>query len=301
MRFRTSLGALGVGLVLPMSARAATVVNFHNAGQGYSHYGGYNVLMYGQGAASDPGNNVWNGFGQYSGPGSTAFYGPGNPDSNHGSVPAGNPGQPYAAFKTGSASGAALFQPTNSAAPGTGNATSAGTISPITLSASYGFDNGANGGLGIAQGQPSWILSHAAVSNGANPNETFTLHNVPAGAYQLYLYGANFDNNRGTAFAVSSGVAHLGINATLNSNNGAPAQTFIEGANYVFFIGVTPDLNGDITITASPNPLDGVGNSNLPGETDVNGFQLVSVPEPAFLGLAGLIGMSFAARRHRRA
>src|SRR5208282_2506317 len=93
-----------VGIVVAPGAQAQ-VINFHDASQGYSHYGGYNVLYYGQGAASDPGNNVWNGFGQYGGPGSTDFYGSGNPDSGHGSVPNGNPGQPYAWHSGTSASG----------------------------------------------------------------------------------------------------------------------------------------------------------------------------------------------------
>jgi len=57
------------------SGAFAQVINFHAASQGYAFYGGYNVLYYGQGAASDPGNNVWNGFGQYGGPGSTDFMG----------------------------------------------------------------------------------------------------------------------------------------------------------------------------------------------------------------------------------
>lgn len=303
MRLRTSLRILGIGLAMPVAARAATVVSFHDAGQGYSHaYGGfaYNVLMYGQGAVSDPGNNVWNGFGKYAGPGSTAFYGAGNPDSGHGSVPNGNPGQPYAWHNGTSASGTTLFNPTISGAPDTGNATSAGTISPVTLSATYGFDNGANGTA--VQGSPAWILNHAAVSNGPNALETFVLHNVPAGSYSLYLYGANFDNNRGTAFAVDSGTANNGISATLNDQSASPANTFVEGANYVIFNDVTPNAAGDITITATPNPQDGVGNSNLIGEVDVNGIQLVSTaPEPGSLALASLAGLGLLSRRRRRA
>ncbi|MDB5357295.1 MAG: hypothetical protein JWN24_3748 [Phycisphaerales bacterium] len=303
MRLSTSLRLLGVGLAFPLASRAATIVNFHDASQGFSHGyngGGYNVLMYGQGAFSDPGNNVWNGFGQYDAPGSTDFYGPGNPDSGHGSVPNGNPGQPYAWHNGTSASGTNLFSPTNPGALNTGNATSAGTISPVTITGAYGFDNGANGSA--TQGSPGWILNHAAVSNGANPIETFVLHNVPAGTYSLYLYGANFDNNRGTAFAVDSGTADLGISATLNDMSGSPASTFIEGANYVIFNGVTPNALGDITITALPNPLDGVGNSNLAGEADVNAIQLVSLasPEPGSLAMVGLAGLGLLARRRRR-
>src|ERR1700742_4905651 len=96
MRVCASLALAGLSTAVAVGTRA-NVINFHDANQGYSHYGGYNVLMYGQGAAFDPGNNVWNGFGKYGGPGSTDFYGPNNPSSFHGGFePSGNPGQPYA-------------------------------------------------------------------------------------------------------------------------------------------------------------------------------------------------------------
>jgi hypothetical protein len=178
-----------------------------------------------------------------------------------------------------------------------GNATSRGLLSPITLSANFQGDNGATAGATL--GTPSWLLTSAAISPAT---ATFTFHDVPVGSYLLYCYGANYDNDRGTLFAVNSGVAHNGINATLNQANGThPGQSFIEGVNYVYFQGVTPDVNGNITVNASGNPLDGVGNPNLAGEADVNGFQLVTViPEPstmAILGL-GLAGL-FAVRRRR--
>jgi hypothetical protein len=298
MRIRSSLGALGLGLVLPMSARGAVVVNFHNAanGQGANPGGFYNALYVGQGAYSDPGNNIWNGFGHYPGPGSTYFYGPANPFS-------GNPGNPYAAYFNGTSfvttSGPPFGSP-GTIPPGTtpaGNATSTGAPSPVTLAVNYAGDNGATGNT--AQGAPSFLLGQAAIANGANPVETFTLHNVPAGSYLLYLYGANYNNDRGTLFAVSSGTPDNGISATLNAMNGQPGQTFVEGQNFVLFNNVIPNLNGDITITASPNPADGVGNNNLSGETDVNGLQLVLVPEPASLGLLGLLGAGMLTRRRR--
>ena len=302
MRRRLSLGAIGLGWAMPIAA-GAQVVNFHadNNGQGtqFATSGGYNLLYYGQGAYSDPGHNIWNGFGQTPGPGSTYFYGPGLPDNPQ--LP-GNPGNPYAVWHDMSgfhtSSGSNLFAPTNSAVVA-GNATSAGTHTPITLSANYAFDNGATGNT--LQGHPSFLVGQAAVSNATSPVETFTLHNVPTGTYDLYLYGANYDNNRGTLFAVSSGTPDSGISATLNQNNGThPGQSFIEGVNYVLYHNVMPNGSGDIVITASPNPVDGIGNNNFAGETDVNGFQLVTVPEPASLGVLGLGALGLITRRRRR-
>jgi len=302
MKLSTVLKLLAFVGIVGASAHAQ-VINFQHASQGTIP--GYNQLYFGQGAYSDPGNNVWNGFsaGTYAGggPGSTLFFGPGNPYPSSG----GSPGNPYAAYGANghqTTSGHVLFgtggtvdgagNPTSVPA---GNATSSGFLSPITLSADFGGDNGATGGATL--GTPSWLLSSAAISSGL---ETYTFHNVPAGTYMLYAYGANYDNDRGTLFSVNTGAAHNGINATLNQANGTrPGQSFIEGVNYVYFLNVTPDVNGDIVVHAVANPADGVGNPNLSGEADVNGFQLVFVPEPGTVTLLGLgiAGMLVARRR----
>jgi hypothetical protein len=287
------------------SAAQAQVYNFAHASVGTIP--GYNQLYFGQGAYSDPGNNVWNGFsaGTYAGggPGSTLFFGPGNPYPASG----GSPGNPYAAYGANghqTTSGSVLFgsggtidgsgNPTSVPA---GNANSRGQLSPITLSADFGGDNGATAGATF--GTPSWLLSSAAISGST---ETFTFHNVPAGSYLLYCYGANYDNDRGTLFSVNSGAAHNGIAATLNQANGTrPGQSFLEGVNYVYFMGVSPNGSGDITVQAVANPADGVGNPNLGGEADVNGFQLVAiVPEPSMAAMLGLGLAGFIAARRRR-
>ncbi len=298
LRKITMASLAGSALVVTTPCASASVINFHNANQGYAFYGGYNRLMYGQGAAVDPGNNVWNGFGKYGGgfgfPGGTAFYGGGNPDSAHGSVPAGLPGNPYAWYNGTSSTGNTLFSPTNSGAANVGNANSDGTISPVTLSLSYAFDNGSQGN--VTQGTPSQVLSEAALVQGSTLG-TFTLGNVAAGTYDLFLYGANYDGTRGAAFTVASGTALDGFTSTMNTNATAgngPLTTFVLGVDYVEFIGVTPDSNGNITGTwgAVSNTISG-----LSGEGDFNGLQLVSVPaavtavpEPASL-ISSFVGM----------
>jgi hypothetical protein len=272
----------------------AQVVNFHADDNNQLSFPGvgYDELFAGQGAYSDPGNDIWNGFGFTAGYGSTYFYSGGPGGSPPWPQQFGNPGNPYAAYDAGSgwisSTGTNLFvmapgsgSPTNS-----GNATSAGLWTPVTLSvAVYSADNGiaSFGAFYVPNGTPSFLLGEAAINNGTSPDIVFTLHNVPAGTYGLFLYGANEDNNRGTAFAVSSGTPHNGISATLNGQNGSPAPAFVEGQNFVVFQNVTPNASGNIIITASPNPQDGVGNSNDSGETDVNGFQLIFNPPPTAL------------------
>jgi hypothetical protein len=300
MRKRTLLGALGLGLALPAATRAGIVINFHDASQGTIP--GYNQLYVGQGAYSDPGNNVWNGFsaGTYAGggPGSTLFFGTNNPYPATG----GNPGNPYAAYGANgnqSTSGSVLFgtggtidgsgNPTSVPA---GNATSSGALSPITLSMNFSGDNGATAGSVL--GQPSWLLTSAAITQTTG---TFTLHHLPAGTYTLFLYGANYDNTRGAAFSITTGggTALSGITQTINTGQ---RTTFVLGDNYVEYTGVIPNGNGDISGSWGDvsNPISG-----LSGEGDFNGLQLIAqaVPEPSIFALVGL-GMGGLALRRRR-
>ncbi|HEV7927900.1 MAG TPA: LamG-like jellyroll fold domain-containing protein, partial [Verrucomicrobiae bacterium] len=276
------------------SGAMGQVVNFHDAENGQLAFPGvgYEELFVGQGAYSDPGNDIWNGFGFYHGYASTYFYS-GGPD---GAAPwpqeSGNPGNPYAAYNAGSgwvtSTGPNLFNFGTGGLTNTGNATSSGQFTPITLDVSpYDADTGiaGAGAFAVPNGTPSFLLGESASQNGANPTEVFALRNVPPGSYGLYLYGVQYENNRGTLFSVSSGAAHNGIDATLNNGIGTPASTFVEGQNFVIFENVSPDASGTITITASPNPNDGLGNNNLTNETDVNGFQLIFNPPPTAQGI----------------
>jgi hypothetical protein len=272
------------------------VVNFHDDNTDQLSFPGvgYNELFAGQGAYADPGNNIWNGFcdtGYSPMYGSTFFYSAGPNGGGPFPQQVGNPGNPYAAYNGGggwiTSTGASLFNFNSGSPTVSGNATSSGQFTGITLSVgNYAGDNGLGNGSAFAvpNGTPSFLLGEAAVANGGSPNEVFTLQNVPAGTYGLYLYAANEGNNRGTLFSVSSGTAHNGIAATLNNQISSPAQTFVEGQNFVIFQNVTPNGSGKIIINAVPNPLDGSGNSNLGGETDVNGFQLIFNPPPTAVG-----------------
>ena len=146
----------------------------NDQGTQYSTDGPYNLLYYGQGAYSDPGNNIWNGFGQTPGPGSEYFYGPGLSDNPN--LP-GNPGNPYAWSLAESASGSNLFNPANEGTANTGNATSAGILSSVTLAlGSYEGDNGLSGhGTDPnGNGTPSFLLGEAAIVLGNESGHFYT-------------------------------------------------------------------------------------------------------------------------------
>ena len=286
----------------------AQVVNFHDAYNGQfgtpGGYGTYAELFAGQGAYADPGNQVWNGFGMFKGYDGYQIFS-GLPDSGtyNGSIipfpqQFGDNGNPYAAFGNYGAApwvsstggdvysftyfSYSTYTPHGYMASLFGNASSANQWTPVTLSVNgpsyYSYDAGLNDGPGqfyVPNGTAGFLLGESARSDNV---ESFTLGNVPDGTYGLYLYGASFNNNAGTFFSVSGGNAHNGIAATLNNGVGSPASTFVEGANFVIFENVTPS-GGNITITAEPNPLSGVGNNNV-NEVDVNGFQLIFNPPP---------------------
>jgi hypothetical protein len=243
----------------------------------------YNELYAGQGAYSDPGNNIWNGFANANFTyGSTYVYSGAQGSGGPIPVPNGNPGNPYAAYNSSangwvSSDGPSLFDfsgPYNAC----GNATSDGQWNQIVLKVvGYGEDTAIVPNL-LQNGAPNFLFSSAAQSQASNA--VFVLENVPTNnTYGLFLYGAAPLDNRGAIFSLNSGTAHNGIAATLNGGSGSPAQTFVEGQNLVIFENVTADVNSNITITASPNPAEGLGTNA--DDAVVNGFQLIYNPQPA--------------------
>ena len=140
------------------------------------------------------------------------------------------------------------------------------TASPITLMSQMGGTYGTQG----TQGTPAGLQQPYQYNNAAL--RTDTLNNVPAGTYNLYLYGINNTGTRGTTFTVStSAMAPLTLTT---SNTPASLTTFIQGADYVIFSNVVEGTLGTITFTWTSN-----ANVTVPGniEGDFNGLQLVFV------------------------
>jgi hypothetical protein len=291
-----------LGLLFGLAAGSAAngqVFNVHNAatGGGFYAFSGtiYNALAYGQGALADPGNNVWNGFGDGGTPGSTDFFGGNHPDDL---LFPGNPGNPYAWTSAPFfAKGPNLFSPADYSSTTAGNATSAGSHSPVTIPVmtyganSYNVTEVDALGNATAAGQtapartnvPVMLFTSTAVVNGANPGAgtaanpwgLMVLSNVPPGTYDLYLYGANYDGTRGATFTVDSGTPTNGIYQTMNpyaASGSGPETNFVLGVDYTIYNNVTPDADSTIHITwgAVSNIFSG-----LTGEGDFNGLQLV--------------------------
>ena len=170
---------------------------------------------------------------------------------------------------------------------------SALTPTLTTINVNYGGNNTGLPNGNVVNGTPSYLTASSDLVNSgapgfgtsANPTGQFVISDVPQGAYTLYLYGANFDGDRGSTFAVNgaqndgvhTAVPDNGISSTVNGNvnspgsDGAGTEVFGEGDNYVFFHTVVPDATGTISGTYVPNsnPLTG-----QTGEAPFNGLQL---------------------------
>ena len=160
----------------------------------------------------------------------------------------------------------------------------------IRINVTYG---GNNAGGGAVNGTPSYLTEASDLVNGgasgigtsAAPEGLWVVSGLPQGAYTLYLYGANFDGDRGSIFAVNgaqndgvhTAIPDNGISSTTNSavnptgSDAAGTEVLAEGDNYVFFHTVVPDASGTIsgTYVPDPNPLTGQN-----GEAPFNGLQL---------------------------
>ena len=140
------------------------------------------------------------------------------------------------------------------------------TASPITLTSQLGGTYGTQG----TQGTPAALQQPYEYNNAAL--RTDTLNNVPAGTYNLYLYGINNTGTRGTTFTVSTPVMAPITQST--SNTPASLATFILGADYVIFSNIVVGTLGTITFTWTSN-----ANVTFSGniEGDLSGLQLVFV------------------------
>ena len=138
------------------------------------------------------------------------------------------------------------------------------TASPITLTDTSPGYWGTQGTQGTVAGlEAPFCLEN----NGSVVTET--LNHVPAGTYNLYLFGKNddgTDGNRGTIFSVSVGATSYGTQSTFNSID----SSFTQGNDYVLFGDIVVGTGGTITFTYTANG--GVAGNT---EGDFNGLQLV--------------------------
>jgi hypothetical protein len=137
-----------------------------------------------------------------------------------------------------------------------------------------------NSGAPSTQGTPEALEYWYADANSLSV-QTCVLTNVPAGTYNLYLYGKNGNAtfaNRGTIFGVSVGGTSYGTQRTTNSFT----PSFVLNNDYVVFTNLAVGAAGTITFTysANTNIVRPPGSSDYSGtntQGNFNGLQLISL------------------------
>lgn len=123
---------------------------------------------------------------------------------------------------------------------------------------------------------------------------TVTLTGLTAGTYDLYLYSVPPTDGEGrwaTWTITGSTTASVAIGPN------SKASTFIQGTNYGV-VEVTVNNTGTLTITSATGT-----NASGTSESILNGFQLISVPEPAsaaMLTFAAIGLLAYAWRKRRK-
>ena len=133
------------------------------------------------------------------------------------------------------------------------------------------------GGTYTTEGTPQALEYYYADVTSSATN-TCTLNHVPAGTYNLYLYGINGGiggtrSDRGTTFTVSSDSTPATSQSTVNTSSGF--TSFIQGNSYVLFTNILVGTGATITFTYSHNP-NATNTVSPQTEGDFNGLQLQS-------------------------
>ena len=122
----------------------------------------------------------------------------------------------------------------------------------------------APGGWGNSTGDP--MFDGYSYSYGGNI--TVTLSNLPAGTYDVYLYGHGNADNQNSVFVINGQTKQTAVGPYWNNNQLANGG-WLENNHYVIFHTVQAFAGVPLTVTVT---------AGVSGYTLINGMQLISVP-----------------------
>jgi hypothetical protein len=129
--------------------------------------------------------------------------------------------------------------------------------------------------------------------NGPGNSASFTINGLDNSTlYDLYIASAHSNGTTvgdWTTANPNATAPSLVINNTGNEGNGS---TWVAGVNYVFFHNLQP-IGGNITMTEHVNNVI----NGADGRVGMNGFQLISVPEPSSSLIVGFAALGLIRRR----
>jgi hypothetical protein len=193
-----------------------------------------------------------------------------------------------------------------SGATGTANnllADVAGTPTPTAASANWtsagtwaSTGRGEENNTAPAGNNRNLMAGYLDTGNTSTTSVTLTGLPIVAPAFDVYVYIQGGVNGRGGNYTIGALTDRHDVTAAFNG-------TFLEdtnlagttaGSNYIVFHAL-PAATG-FTLTAQAVDT---GNGDTTLRAPINGIEIVAVPEPAMIGLAGLAG-TMALRRRRR-
>ena len=135
------------------------------------------------------------------------------------------------------------------------------------------------------------LMRDIVYNRGSEGAESFSFNSVPAGNYDLYFYSVNgWHQSSTTLFTITTATFTTGGSGSATATN-ASASTFVLNNNYVLFGGLSP-VGGVIAGTI----FDASGTD---AASSLNGFQLVSIPEPTAAVVSALAITAGALTRRR--
>ena len=185
---------------------------------------------------------------------------------------------------------------------------STGGTSTIDISGIFGGNNASDALSGQA------IFSGNTAIHNKGEDRTIQISQLTIGGYyDIYIYSLSHstsswgttDTERSAGDFTTSNAVGNGTSQSLNNGIlGTTAATFALGQNYVLFHDIVADGTGTISIVADAfDGVDGIANGVTGGIGDtrlqVNGMQIVSVPETSTAALLGLGGLALVLRRRK--